>query len=70
MFKANKEQGKVEKSIGTAGKANASVKKQLDIMMKKKKFSILIVSSSAKDCIKGENIDGTHLTHHNISLPR
>jgi hypothetical protein len=55
IFKS-KEQGKVEKSIGTVGNANSSVKKQLDIMVKKKKFSVLIVSSSSQDFINGEKI--------------
>lgn len=54
IFKAN-EQGKGEKSIGTSGSSNASFKKQLDGMMKKRKFSVLMICSSAKDCIKGES---------------
>ena len=50
IFKAKEQVGK-----GT-GNTGASVKKQLDGMMKKKKFGILIISSSAKDCIKGERL--------------
>jgi|SaaInl74LU_5_DNA_1037368.scaffolds.fasta_scaffold149360_1 hypothetical protein len=63
IFKAKEQGNKVEKSIGnTTGNANASFKKQRDGMMKKKKFSVLMISSSAKDCIKGKNlfIDGTY----------
>ncbi len=55
VFKAN-EKGEGEKSIGTSSSANASFKKQLDGMLKKKKFSVLLVCSSAKDCIKGEHV--------------
>jgi hypothetical protein len=55
VFKAN-EKGEGEKSIGTSSSANASFKKQLDGMLKKKKFSVLLICSSAKDCIKGEHI--------------
>ena len=54
LFKTKEQVGKVEKS-GT-GNTGASVKKQLDGMLKKKKFGILIISSSAKDCIKGEKL--------------
>ena len=56
VFKAN-EKGEGEKSIGTSSAANASLKKQLDGMLKKKKFSVLLICSSAKDCIKGEHIN-------------
>ena len=62
LFKAKEQGNKVEKSIGNTGNANASIKKQLDGMMKKKKFSVLIISSSANDCIKGKNLyNGTYL---------
>jgi len=56
IFKAKEQGNKVEKSIGNTTGANASFKKQLDGMMKKKKFSVLMISSSAKDCIKGKNL--------------
>mmetsp|Transcript_9156 Transcript_9156/g.15157 ORF Transcript_9156/g.15157 Transcript_9156/m.15157 type:complete len:87 (+) Transcript_9156:116-376(+) len=46
IFKAN-EQSKGEQST--------SFKKQLDGMMKKKKFSVLMICSSAEDCSKGES---------------
>ena len=54
IFKA-KQQGQVEKSKGTSGSANASLKKELDGIAKKKKFSVLMISSSAKGCVKGGN---------------
>ena len=50
MFKDKEQVGTVEKTIVIT---NTSVKKQLDGMMKKKKYSVLIISSSAKDFIKG-----------------
>ena len=43
---------KEQVTVGTSN--NASVKKQLDALMKKKKYGILIISSSGKDSIKGK----------------
>lgn len=68
IFKAN-EQSKGEKSIGNSGSSNSSFKKQLDGMMKKKKFSVLMICSSAKDCIKGEScIICIWNTYHDLAL--
>ena len=50
IFKA-KEQVTVESTSGAAAN-NVSVKKQLDALMKKKKFSVLIIASSAKESNK------------------
>ncbi len=49
IFKA-KEQVTVESASGAAN--NVSVKKQIDALMKKKKFSVLIIASSAKESNK------------------
>ena len=49
IFKA-KEQVTNERASGAAN--NVSVKKQLDSLMKKKKFSVLIIASSAKESNK------------------
>lgn len=49
IFKA-KEQVTVESASGATN--NVSVKKQLDALMKKKKFSVLIIASSAKESNK------------------
>ena len=49
IFKA-KEQVTNESASGAAN--NVSVKKQLDALMKKKKFSVLIIASSAKESNK------------------
>eukprot|EP00573_Skeletonema_grethae_P000858 CAMPEP_0201686374 /NCGR_PEP_ID=MMETSP0578-20130828/846_1 /ASSEMBLY_ACC=CAM_ASM_000663 /TAXON_ID=267565 /ORGANISM="Skeletonema grethea, Strain CCMP 1804" /LENGTH=83 /DNA_ID=CAMNT_0048170423 /DNA_START=78 /DNA_END=329 /DNA_ORIENTATION=- len=43
------------KAKQTSGSANTSLKKELDGMTKKKKFSVLMISSSAKKCVKGGN---------------
>ena len=50
IFKA-KEQVTVEGTSGAAAN-NVSVKKQLHALMKKKKFSVLIIASSAKESNK------------------
>lgn len=51
IFKTKEQGNTVERSIGSTGGVvnNVSVKKQLDGLMKKKKFSVLIIASSAKD---------------------
>lgn len=55
IFKAKQQGQVVEKSKGTSRIANTSLKKELDGMTKKKKFSVLMISSSAKGCVKGGN---------------
>jgi len=39
-----------------SGNANASIKKKLDNMKKKQKFSVLIISSAAKDSVKAKQL--------------
>ena len=53
IFKA-KEQVTNERASGAAN--NVSVKKQLDSLMKKKKFSVLIIASSAKESNKVKQV--------------
>ena len=39
-----------------SGNANTSIKKKLDNMKKKQKFSVLIISSAAKDSVKAKQL--------------
>ncbi len=55
IFKAKQQGQVVDKSKGTSRSASTSLKKELDGMTKKKKFSVLMISSSAKGCVKGGN---------------
>eukprot|EP00581_Thalassiosira_minuscula_P008998 CAMPEP_0183707222 /NCGR_PEP_ID=MMETSP0737-20130205/3846_1 /TAXON_ID=385413 /ORGANISM="Thalassiosira miniscula, Strain CCMP1093" /LENGTH=160 /DNA_ID=CAMNT_0025934825 /DNA_START=139 /DNA_END=621 /DNA_ORIENTATION=+ len=44
------------KSIGSGNANSASAKKKIDNMKKKKQYSVLLISSNARSCIKEKNL--------------